>query len=265
MPVGGGCIHQTQCLVLSDGSKLFLKESKGGGKMFACETRGLLELKHAGGPTVPRIYAYHASSSTPYLLLEWFDTHPKTEIYWRNFGLLLARLHEVTASEYGFQEDNFIGTTPQLNAPASTWIEFYRDRRLGYQLGLLIKKGYGEGLISQIERLMDRLEKLLPEPDRPALLHGDLWGGNIMAGAGHSPVIFDPAIYYGHREADLAMTELFGSFHDVFYRTYMDTWPLDPGYEERRDIYNLYHLINHVILFGSSYLGQVKSIADRYG
>ena len=126
-----------------------------------------------------------------------------------------------------------------------------------------LKTSYGNRLISEIERLMDRLEKLLLEPDRPTLLHGDLWGGNIMAEAGHSPVIFDPAIYYGYREADLAMTELFGSFHDCFLPNLHGY--LAPGYEERRDIYNLYHLMNHVILFGSSYLGQVKSIADRYG
>jgi fructosamine-3-kinase len=178
-------------------------------------------------------------------------------------GRGLAAMHRRTAPEPGWWRDNTIGSTPQPNESAGGWAAFWRERRLGFQLDLVRRNGYGR-LADRGERLRERVGALL-EGHRPeaSLLHGDLWSGNYGYTRDGAPVIFDPAVYYGDREADLAMTELFGGFPGAFYRAYREAWPLPPGYELRRDLYNLYHVLNHVNLFGGGYAGQAQRLVER--
>jgi fructosamine-3-kinase len=166
---------------------------------------------------------------------------------------------------FGFPMDNYIGSTPQPNERHSDWHEFFAQQRLGFQVKLALDSGkLDSGLAGDIERIQSRLPDLLPNTDHPALLHGDLWGGNYMVDSNGDPVLIDPATYYGHREADLAMTQLFGGFRNAFYEAYEEEWPLERGFSERADLYNLYHMLNHLNIFGGGYLGSVRSIVRGY-
>jgi fructosamine-3-kinase len=164
---------------------------------------------------------------------------------------------------FGWDRDNTIGSTPQLNEPSVDWVTFWRERRLGYQLELAARNGYRGRLKQRGERLLDGLGALLDHNPVPSLLHGDLWGGNLGYDEAGEPVIFDPACYFGDREADLAMTELFGGFGRRFWAAYQEAWPLSEGYPVRKHLYNLYHVINHLNLFGGGYLSQAESMIDR--
>jgi len=178
-------------------------------------------------------------------------------------GRRLAALHRHTGDGFGWHRDNTIGATPQPNDAAGDWIDFYRHRRLAFQLSLAARRGLGRRALAKGERILDRLPGFFPgyRPD-PSLLHGDLWGGNYGYADGQ-PVLFDPAVYHGDREADLAMTELFGGFPAEFHAAYRETWPLDPGYPVRRTLYNLYHVLNHYNLFGGGYAGQAERMLDE--
>jgi len=179
-------------------------------------------------------------------------------------GRQLAALHRVTHTRFGWHRDNTIGSTPQINTQKNDWVTFYREQRLRYQLELAAENGYGGSLQRRGEQLLERLPAFfISYRPRPSLLHGDLWGGNHAALTDGTPVIFDPAVYYGDREADLAMTELFGGFGSGFYSAYRAAWPLDPGYRVRKDLYNLYHVLNHLNLFGGGYRGQAEQMVDR--
>jgi protein-ribulosamine 3-kinase len=179
-------------------------------------------------------------------------------------GEQLAAMHRATRDRFGWRRDNTIGSTPQVNMQLSDWVEFWRRHRLGYQLDLAARNGYRGALQDKGAQLLERLPQFF-KGYRPAasLLHGDLWGGNAAVTAGGEPVIFDPAVYYGDREADLAMTTLFGGFTPAFYRAYETQWPLDPGHRERHELYNLYHVLNHLNLFGGGYRAQAEGMIDR--
>ncbi len=164
---------------------------------------------------------------------------------------------------FGFTEDNYIGASPQDNTPAQHWVEFFRDHRLAPQLAMAKDRLETDDLRAA-DLLMDRLDEFLIEPEQPSLLHGDLWAGNYMTGPDGCAWLIDPAVYAGHREADLAMTELFSGFPAQFYDAYREAWPLQPGYASRRDLYNLYHILNHLNLFGRSYLPSVRHIMAEY-
>ena len=176
----------------------------------------------------------------------------------------LAAMHAHTAAGFGWDRDNTIGATPQPNQWTRDWVTFLREQRIGHQLGLARDNGLPAATHDRVERVQSALPRLFDvyQP-QPSLLHGDLWGGNWAVESGGHPVVFDPAVYYGDREADLAMTELFGGFDRGFYEAYRRTWPLDPGYDVRRDLYQLYHILNHFNLFGGGYAGQVRALADR--
>jgi fructosamine-3-kinase len=175
-------------------------------------------------------------------------------------------LHRVSGQHYGLDHDNFIGATPQPNQQLDHWSDFFREQRLGFQLDLAQQHGYLSAHQSRLaETLLARLANWLPARPPASLLHGDLWGGNWLATPQAGAALIDPAIYYGHREAELAFTELFGGFPSRFYAAYNAAWPLEPGYEERRPLYNLYHLLNHLNLFGAGYLGAVDQILRKYG
>ena len=232
--------------------------------MFEAEHDGLEELLAADALRVPRPLATGVTGGCAWIAMEWIETGRSRHGTARDLGLGLARQHRCLAEKFGWARDNTIGSTPQANGWFSEWVEFYSQRRIRYQLDLAARKSYPGRLLEAGERLLqcvgDFFSDYRPEP---SLLHGDLWGGNWAADAEGRPFLFDPAVYYGDREADLAMTELFGGFDAEFYAAYRDAWPLDAGYRTRRDLYNLYHVLNHLNLFGSGYLGQSEALLGR--
>lgn len=261
--VGGGCINSA--VLLADKDRRFFVKTNNAARsaMFAAEAEALEELRRARAVRVPEPVCHGVDGDRSFLVLEYLDLEPLEGAAPERLGRALAALHRVTRSQFGWNCDNTLGSTPQPNTPTDDWVEFWRVRRLGVQLELAGRNGYGPRVTAKGERLAHRLDRLLGG-HRPAasLLHGDLWAGNAAA-TGGEPVIFDPAVYFGDRETDLAMTELFGGFPTVFYDAYREAWPLDPGYAVRRVLYNLYHVLNHVNLFGGGYLGQAERMLDR--
>lgn len=249
---------------LSDGTALFLKTRGAAPDQFLREAEGL-ELLAEGPLRVPRVV--EASANPPFLLSEWIETGPRNRSHQETLGRGLAFVHQNLRSDrFGYQHDNFIGANPQPNGWYTDWCLFWRQQRLGFQRHLAQRLGRSDGQLNRLlERLLERLEQFLAEPAEPAcLLHGDLWGGNVLADASGEPVLIDPAFYYGRREADLAMTTLFDGFERRFYDAYEEVWPLAPGAPERLEIYKLYHLLNHLNLFGSSYYGACLAILKRF-
>lgn len=261
--VAGGCIANGSRFELTDGSSWFVKRSSSlPAGMFRAEADGLAALGAGPGPRVPRV----AAVGDGFIVMEWIESGRKQAGFHEAFGRELAQLHRRTdCDRYGFHADNYIGSTPQPNSWTDSWFEFFRVHRLGYQSRLAYDRGLiDDALLREIESVGARLESLLPRPEHPALLHGDLWGGNYMADSAGEPVLIDPASYYGHREADLAMTRLFGGFGEGFYRGYESAWPTEPGFDERVPLYNLYHVLNHANIFGGSYVSSARSIVRRY-
>lgn len=271
--VGGGSIATAFRIDAAKG-RFFLKTASGtAGDGFEAEAAGLRALREAASGTelrVPEVVHVRNRQREPgLLLLEWIPVGRPGPNHWRRLGEGLAALHRrrpIGAGRFGFPGDNFIGATPQPNGWMDRWPDFFRDRRLLPQIERARRTGRWQRRWDPLaDRLLDRLDELLPNDATPSLLHGDLWSGNQVADERDVPWLVDPAVYVGHREADLAMTELFGGFADAFYDAYEAAWPLDPGYEERRDLYNLYHLLNHLNLFGSSYAAGVERTLRRYG
>lgn len=261
--IGGGCINSAYVME-GDKQRYFVKINAAAKvPMFEAEALGLQEIARTDTVRVPQPVCWGSTEESAYLVLEYIEFGSDTAGSAERLGQQLARMHQVHASRYGWRIDNTIGTTPQINTPAHDWVAFWREHRLGYQLGLAARNGYGGGLQRQGERLLETFGALFTDyTPPPALLHGDLWGGNQAADAAGNPVIFDPAVYYGDREADLAMTELFGGFGNRFYQAYRAEYPLDQGYETRKTLYNLYHVLNHLNLFGGSYLAQAQRMID---
>jgi protein-ribulosamine 3-kinase len=262
-PVGGGSINRAFRLESGKGERYFLKINDARHHaMFIAEAAGLHALAATNTLRVPRSIAHGIAGDQCYLVLEYLELDPRGNA--QLLGERLAALHRCTANQFGFTGDNFIGTTLQPNTPMDDWIGFWRQHRLGYQLRLAARNGYGGRLQSLGEKLLDALPAFFAGyTPQPSLLHGDLWGGNHAFLPDCTPAIFDPATYYGDRECDLAMTELFGGFPETFYAAYRATWPLDPGYATRRDLYNLYHILNHANLFGGGYATQAEQMMQR--
>jgi fructosamine-3-kinase len=228
--------------------------------MFEAEAEGLAALKKAGAVRVPEVYDVGSDVDGAYIEMERFELERGTERAAAVLGEQLAALHRHTADLHGWHRDNTIGPTPQHNPQTNDWVAFFREHRLVYQLDLAARNGYTGELQDLGNRLAERLEDLFEGYDPAAsLLHGDLWAGNWGVADG-VPVIFDPAVYYGDRETDIAMTRLFGGFGDAFYREYERALPLEAGSAERLELYKLYHVLNHLNLFGSGYLDQALSI-----
>jgi fructosamine-3-kinase len=263
--VSGGCINECYRWRSSTGN-LFVKVAPARQRlMHATEATGLLELQGAGALRVPRVLAVGATQDRSFLALEWLNLSAPGPGSGAALGAGLARQHRVGATLFGWHVDNTIGSTPQLNARSGDWIAFFRDQRLGSQLALAASLGFGGRLQRGGERLRADLGKLFAAyRPVPALLHGDLWGGNwaVDSSAKREPVIFDPAVYFGDRETDIAMTRLFGGFNREFYAAYEAEWPLDAGAAARANLYNLYHVLNHLNLFGGGYLQQAESMID---
>lgn len=269
VPISGGCINSAMTIYTNVGDTFFLKYNiNESPKMFEAEAKGLIELAKPGVILIPKVIAYSENNSKdiPFILMEYLPSTAKSKQYYEEFGRQFAELHKFTQDRFGFDEDNFIGSTPQKNDWMDNWVDFYREKRLGFQIQLAKDNNYWNNELDTLwDSVSSQLDGLIGKTNEAAsLLHGDLWSGNYIVGPNGEPCIIDPAVYYGHREADLAMTELFGGFHPNFYASYNETYPLEPGYKERSKLYQLYHLINHLNLFGTGYLGQVQSILKYF-
>ena len=266
----GGCINSAASISLADGRRFFLMcHAAAPSGMFLREAEGLIVLRKAEALHVPEpIHAADDCGDVPaYILMEdvsttsWDKQKNARLPFEEELGRGLARIHRVTADQFGFEHDNFIGPTPQPNHWTQEWTAFWREHRIGHMLRLL---NPGREITRLADTFLKNTEMLLQTNEPPSLLHGDLWAGNVMRDQAGAPVLIDPAAYFGHREADLAMTELFGGFGSHFLDAYHEAWPIDSGYRERRDIYNLYHLLNHALLFGGGYISQAVGIMRRY-
>lgn len=260
--VGGGSINAS--FQVTDGERrYFIKTNHSRhADMFEAEAKGLLEMAGSNTIKVPEPVCYGEHDNQCYIVMEYLEIggHGDNAL----FGQQLAAMHRLTADHFGWSMDNTIGSTPQPNNQHDDWLEFWRKERLGFQLDLAASNGYGGELQKLGERLMADLPVLFKNYQPEAsMLHGDLWTGNYGALADGTPVIFDPAFYYGDREAELAMTTLFGSFSRDFYEAYNEAWPLDQDYATRRTFYNIYHIINHTNLFGGGYHGQAIGMIDQ--
>lgn len=272
--VGGGDINTAMKIsgqVSGSGSRdYFLKLNRAqllG--MFEAEAAGLSDMMEAGAVRVPRPICTGTSGSQAFIVMEYLDLSGRSQGSMATFGEQLAEMHRHTSKQsgqnkYGWYRDNTIGATPQINDWMDDWIEFWSEKRLGFQLELAARRGIGSSAINKGERVRENLAGFFDgyQPEA-SLLHGDLWSGNYGFVSSGEAVIFDPATYYGDREADLAMTELFGGFGGEFYAAYNQSWPLDNGYALRKTLYNSYHILNHYNLFGGGYGSQAESMLDR--
>lgn len=233
-------------------------------EMFAAEFAGLTELAETQTVKVPKPITFGQTEQESFLVLEFVELKRASAQSERLLGEQLAKLHLQKQPFFGWQIDNTIGSTPQSNLRTDKWGKFWREQRLSFQLKLAAQKGYGGQLQILGEKLCERLEDFFSDyAPEPSLLHGDLWGGNAAVTLDNQPIIFDPACYYGDRETDLAMTELFGGFGRDFYSAYNDVWQLDAGYKTRKTLYNLYHILNHVNLFGGGYASQAQQMMQQ--
>ena len=271
--ISGGDVNAAFELTLTGGKKIFRKaNAKDKEAFFTAEAAGLAAIAQTGTIGTPHILCCGTEGGEDgyaFLLMELLAGNSPAPRCWETFGYELAALHRAPAAEFvpggifGFARDNYIGAREQKNTPAGNWRVFFRDCRLAPRL----RDGaryFDTTMQSKASCLLERVEELLLEPAYPSLLHGDLWSGNVITGKDGRVWLIDPAVYVGHAEADLAMTELFGGFPPEFYAAYKEAAPLEPGYECRRDLYNLYHLLNHLNLFGSAYYPAVRRIVERY-
>ncbi len=253
--VGGGCINSAY--TLSDTSRTFFVKLNHASRldMFEAEVAGLNDILRSRSIHAPAPLCQGIAAGEAYLVLEYLPLGGRCN--GRRLGRKLAQMHRSRRDRFGWHRDNTIGVTPQINTDEDDWIRFWQRHRLAYQLQLAARNGAHIG--PQGEQLLMRVPEFFSgyQP-RPSLLHGDLWSGNIAFTETGQPVIFDPAVYYGDRETDLAMSELFGGFSPDFYAAYKEAWPLDPGYTIRKTLYNLYHILNHFNLFGGGYLEQAR-------
>lgn len=264
--VGGGSINSAYVISGAE-SAYFVKTNLASRiAMFEAELEGLNEIANSKAIRVPRPLCVGIANGSAYIVMEHLPIHGGrggSSVSLEQLGIDLACMHRHTQTLFGWHRDNTIGSTPQINHPLPDWVDFYRQHRLGYQYQLAAENGHRH-LLRRGEILMSKLDGFFTDyKPLPSLLHGDLWSGNYAIEDSGIPVIFDPAVYYGDREADLAMTELFGGFPARFYSAYNASYALDPGYKTRKILYNLYHILNHLNLFGGGYLGQAERMAEQ--
>ncbi|MBW4526543.1 MAG: fructosamine kinase family protein [Phormidium tanganyikae FI6-MK23] len=260
--VSGGCINQGYRI--SDGNLTFFVKLNRSDQleMFEAEALGLRHMIEAQAIRVPKPICTGIAGSSAYIVLEWLNLDRGNSQSWAEMGRNLARMHQHQKSTaFGWERNNTIGSTPQINSWTSNWIEFFTQHRIGYQLELGASNG---GRFRNGARLLERIPELLADHNpKPSIVHGDLWSGNAAVMQSGEPVIFDPATYWGDREVDLAMTELFGGFPAGFYRGYDEIYPIDAGYKQRKPLYNLYHILNHFNLFGGGYESQANRTINQ--
>jgi len=257
--VSGGCINQGYCLQ-GDGLAYFVKINQASRlSMFAAEAFGLKQMAATHTIRLPKPICWGISDNYSYLVLEWLEFAQGNSLSWEKMGQKLALMHQTPGNQrFGWNENNTIGSTPQINTWTDNWADFFAQHRIGYQLQLAQKRG--GSFPERTEVLLAVLKCLKDHYPQPSLVHGDLWSGNVGVTKDGEPVILDPATYYGDREVDIAMTELFGGFPAAFYRGYNEVFPLEEGYQQRKTLYNLYHILNHFNLFGGGYGTQANQM-----
>ena len=262
--IGGGCINDTVCLQ-GERRNFFVKLNRADKlDMFRAEAAGLEAILATASVRAPRPITAGQDKRRSWLVMEHIELASPSRQTSALLGEQLAAMHRIPGAAFGWERDNTLGVTPQPNPNEPDWIAFFRRHRLQFQLALARGNGASVDLLDSGARLCEALPRFFDGyRPQPSLLHGDLWGGNWAADASGQPVIFDPAVYYGDREADLAMTELFGGFDDRFYHSYRHAWAIDPGYTTRKVLYNLYHVLNHYNLFGGNYARQAQDMIDR--
>ena len=265
-PVGGGCINDAAVAEV-DGARVFVKwNDRPLPDQFAAEAAALRALAEAGSSLrIPRVLGHgDGGPGRSFLAIEFLDSGARGADFDERLGRGLAELHRgASGARFGFDIDGYCGATPQPNGWMDRWVDFYRERRLGHQLRLARERGLSGDHVATLDRLIDRIDEWIDDDEPPALIHGDLWSGNLHV-AEDGPALIDPAAYVGHREAELGMMVLFGGFSSRVFDAYHETWPLREGYEERLPLYSLYHVLNHYNLFGGGYGAQAVSIARRF-
>jgi len=262
--LSGGDINTAARVYTTEGIYFVKWNSADREGMFEAEARGLELLRRSETVRIPEVIGHGHYQDKAYLILEYLDAASPRPTYWEAFGQALAEMHSHTQPRFGLSFDNYIGSLPQANTPSPNGIQFLIEHRLRPQVGLALYKGLlSKELFGRFERLYERLPDLLPN-ERPALLHGDLWSGNVVVDEQGMPALVDPAVYYGYREAELAFTTLFGGFEPRFYEAYQEAFPLEAGFQERVPIYNLYPLLVHVNLFGAGYVSGVERVLNAF-
>ncbi len=263
--ISGGCISTAYVIELKNNQKIFIKENSSHNySIFKSEAIGLSKLSSIQSPLIiPKVLALILEDKSSYIMLEYLQSSNPTRNFWQNFGKALAILHKnSTRSNYfGLEEDNYIGRTKQLNTIYNNWSDFFINNRIEYQTQLA-DTYLDYKTKNLIKNFLSRHKSLLKNIKNSSLLHGDLWSGNYIC-LGDRASIIDPAIYYGDRHADIAMSELFGGYPSAFYQAYKEEYPLDDNYPQLKNLYNLYHMLNHLNIFGSSYLNSIRSICLR--
>lgn len=269
--VSGGCINQG-CALIGDKVTYFVKTNQASQVgMFEAELLGLKQMLDTQTIRVPKPLCCGIAGDSAYIVLEWLEFGGSNTQAWEEMGRKLATMHQAkppqplqikgeTLARFGWEQNNTIGSTPQINIWTDEWAEFFAKHRLGYQFQLARRRG---GHFPGQDKLLARVPELLTHQPEPSLVHGDLWGGNAAITRSGEPVVLDPATYVGDREVDIAMTELFGGFPGAFYRGYNEVWALDAGYNQRKTLYNLYHILNHFNLFGGGYGSQANRMIEQ--
>jgi len=262
--LSGGDIN-TAAQVFSSEGVFFIKWNHAEHQdMFEAEARGLDLLRKTDALHIPQVISYGQQADKAYLILEYIDPGNPNKTYWETLGQSLAVVHSHTQPKFGLHFNNYIGSLPQANLPTASGIDFFFEQRLLPQAGMALYKGLlTKSVYDALFRLRNQLPNIVPN-ERPALLHGDLWSGNVMVTEEGEPALIDPAVYFGYREADLAFTKLFGGFADRFYEAYDEAFPLEEGFNERVAIYNLYPLLVHVNLFGTGYVSGVERVLKQF-
>ncbi|MCH6199781.1 fructosamine kinase family protein [Aquiflexum sp. LQ15W] len=261
--IAAGNINQGVFLETS-GGQFFLKTNfEESEDIFEKEADGLSMMRAHCPLKIPEVYNFGRDESYNFILMEWIDAEKSTSGYWQELGLGLAQMHMATQNDFGYKSSNYIASIPQQNQPNPSWPDFFIQSRLD----TLIGRAYYESLVDldflkKFQKIYPLLEDFFPK-EKPSLLHGDLWSGNIMRGKNSIPVLIDPAVYFGHREVDLAFSRMFGPFEEEFYEAYDSFFPLEPGFKERVPVYNLYPLLVHLLLFGKSYLPGIEKTVSK--
>lgn len=265
-PVSGGCINNSQIVELDSGEQFFLKSNATAPQgMFEAESLGLKLLEQSDAIKVPKVIGCGSTGETDFLILEAIQPAKPKQDFFEQLGRQLAELHRTTRTHFGLEHDNFLGATFQPNQQGKDWAEFWTQQRFDFQFCLARENGYADAAFNKLgDRLLQRSSEILKTDELPSLIHGDLWSGNYMCGIEGEPVLIDPAVYFADRAAEFGMTTLFGGFDQSFYDAYNEAWPLAPGSEGRTELYRLYHLLNHLNLFGTSYLSDCLTIMKKY-
>lgn len=263
--IGGGSISQTYKVRTTD-NNYFIKVNNdiNSELMFKAEANGLNLLRENSSFNIPKVASVVSDKSASYLVMSFIESSGRSSKYWNVLGEKLAALHKNSNKKFGLHETNFIGSLPQQNDFEDDWPSFFANRRIIPMVEMAVNEGLvAKSFVTRVDSVLNKIVALMPN-EKPALVHGDLWSGNLIVDAQGQPCLVDPAVYYGHREMDIAFSHLFGGFDREFYESYQEVFPMDPGFDERIDLYNLYPLLVHLNLFGRSYLVQVENILARF-